>query len=395
MEKIVLYSHGGSGNRGCEAIVRGTYKMMERELSDAPMFLCSLNKDEDEEVKLPEKLEIIPYSNYVRRHSVEHLIAACKNRLFRDTSSYVTLAQRNLYKQFGNHTLAISIGGDNYCYTDSKWLYLSHKKAKERKTKTVLWGCSLEADNMDEEMIADLSQYDLIVARESLTYDLLLNKGIAKNTKLYPDPAFLLDSKKVELPPSFVPGNTIGMNLSPYIFRSDLPKEQVLDVYAAFIERVLQTTDFHIAFIPHVFWRDSNDVEVMNAVYERVRGRGRITNITDKYNCMEMKYVISQCRMFIGARTHSTIAAYSTCVPTLVLGYSVKSRGIARDIFGSEKHMVIPVQSIRDPQDLMQAFQYIETHEERLRHDLRQMMPDYKDRAGQACSEIGKLLKGS
>ena len=28
MSKIVLYSHGGSGNHGCEAIVRGTYKIL-------------------------------------------------------------------------------------------------------------------------------------------------------------------------------------------------------------------------------------------------------------------------------------------------------------------------------------------------------------------------------
>lgn len=50
--------------------------------------------------------------------------------------------------------------------------------------------------------------------------------------------------------------------------------------------------------------------------------------------------------MFIGVRIYVTIAAYSTEVPTLVLGYSVKSRGIAKDIFGSEENYVIPVQDI-------------------------------------------------
>ena len=46
-------------------------------------------------------------------------------------------------------------------------------------------------------------------------------------------------------------------------------------------------------------------------------------------NCMVIKGYISRCELFIGARTHATIAAYSTGVPTLVLGYSVKARGIA------------------------------------------------------------------
>jgi colanic acid/amylovoran biosynthesis protein len=64
--------------------------------------------------------------------------------------------------------------------------------------------------------------------------------------------------------------------------------------------------------------------------------------------------------MFVGARTHATIAAYSSCVPTLVVGYSVKARGIARDIFGSEENMVIPVQSLEHEDDLVNAFKYIQ-----------------------------------
>ena len=39
--------------------------------------------------------------------------------------------------------------------------------------------------------------------------------------------------------------------------------------------------------------------------------------------------------------------AYSSCVPTLVVGYSVKARGIARDIFGTEDRYVLPVQSLQ------------------------------------------------
>lgn len=62
----------------------------------------------------------------------------------------------------------------------------------------------------------------------------------------------------------------------------------------------------------------------------------------------QYKSIISRCDMFIGARTHATIAAYSTCVPTLVIGYSVKSKGIAKDIFGTDEGLVIPVSEITD-----------------------------------------------
>jgi polysaccharide pyruvyl transferase WcaK-like protein len=50
----------------------------------------------------------------------------------------------------------------------------------------------------------------------------------------------------------------------------------------------------------------------------------------------QVKWVISKCRYFIGARTHATVAAFSTGVPTISIAYSKKARGINRDIFGHE-----------------------------------------------------------
>jgi polysaccharide pyruvyl transferase WcaK-like protein len=58
----------------------------------------------------------------------------------------------------------------------------------------------------------------------------------------------------------------------------------------------------------------------------------------------------------VGARTHSTIAAYSSGVKTLVIGYSVKSRGIAKDLFGDYEGYVLPVQELSSPDALVEAY---------------------------------------
>ena len=47
-------------------------------------------------------------------------------------------------------------------------------------------------------------------------------------------------------------------------------------------------------------------------------------------------------RAFAGARTHATIAAISSCVPTLSLAYSRKARGLNQDVFGSQEYCVQP-----------------------------------------------------
>ena len=92
---------------------------------------------------------------------------------------------------------------------------------------------------------------------------------------------------------------------------------------------------------------------------------------------MELKGYIARCRMFIGARTHATIAAYSSCVPTLVLGYSVKSRGIARDLFGTEDNYVIPVQNVVDSDTLAEGFRWLLVHQNDIRSHLEIVMPQY------------------
>ena len=91
----------------------------------------------------------------------------------------------------------------------------------------------------------------------------------------------------------------------------------------------------------------------------------------------------------MGARTHSTIAAYSTCIPTLVVGYSVKARGIAKDLFGTDENYVLPVQDLKETTDLWNAFQWVYQRKDDIRNHLQEIMPDYIERAKSA----GELLK--
>ncbi|MDO5124498.1 MAG: polysaccharide pyruvyl transferase family protein, partial [Eubacteriales bacterium] len=87
----------------------------------------------------------------------------------------------------------------------------------------------------------------------------------------------------------------------------------------------------------------NNDLKPLESLFSIYKDSGRVVLIKD-HNCEELKGYISRCRFFVGARTHATIAAYSTCVPTLVVGYSIKSKGIAKDLFGTFEKYVVPVQ---------------------------------------------------
>ena len=90
----------------------------------------------------------------------------------------------------------------------------------------------------------------------------------------------------------------------------------------------------------------------------------------------------------ITARTHASIAAYSSCIPVLVLGYSVKSRGIARDIFGTDENYVLPVQGLKSDDSVVDAFLWLEDHCAEVQNHLKMVMPQYIERSRSA----GKLV---
>lgn len=143
--------------------------------------------------------------------------------------------------------------------------------------------------------------------------------------------------------------------------------------YQKLIDYIISTTDMKVLLIPHVVWDGNDDRKPLRKLYDSFKNSGRIQLIEDQ-NCINLKEIISCCRFFIGARTHSTIAAYSTGVPTVVVGYSVKAKGIAVDLFGTDKNFVLPVQDISDADDLLKAFEWLVVHEVEIKSKLEREM---------------------
>ena len=387
MKNCFLYSHGGSGNHGCEAIVRGTQKIIGKE----DMMVYSLNKEEDKLYGLDKVVRLSDLRVNYSKFSLKRIIASLKIKLFKDYYYAERIEFDHLFNQYGKNDLAISIGGDNYCYSGYDMYEVLNNEFNKNGTKTVLWGCSVEPKLIDEKMAEDLERYSLITTRESISYEAV--KKVNKNTKLIPDPAFQLEKIELPLPKGFELNNTIGINMSPMIMSYETSDGSAMKNYENLIQHIIETTNMQIALIPHVVWESNDDRKPLKVLYDKFKDTNRVIMLDD-YNCMELKGFISRCRMFIGARTHSTIAAYSTCVPTLVIGYSVKAKGIAKDIFGTYENYVLPVQSLSNKDDLINAFERMKTNEDVIRKHLNEFMPGYKSKALKGKVEIEKLLEG-
>lgn len=387
-DRIVMYLHGGSGNHGCEAIVNSTCRMIE----EIPKLLVTNSEREDRHYSVEPLCDILQ-ERKIAEHFFAHVWYYAWRKVFRDPESFM----RYRFKEVLGKNLAplyLSIGGDMYCYEISKKEAVTANSAFNRAgAKTVLWGCSLEPELLqDPEIVEDMRRYALITPRESITTQALAAAGVTENVKQFPDPAFALQPEETKLPFGFSVGNTIGINISPMIVRHETKSGITIENYRKLIDFILETTDCHIALIPHVMWKYNDDRLTINELYDGYQGNDRVVKFEDM-SCGKIKYIISQCRAFIGARTHATIAAYSSSVPTLVVGYSVKARGIAKDLFGTEEHYVLPVQKLSEPGELIGAFSWMMEREDEIRTGLQKRMPGYCAEAAKAGDEIRRLWK--
>lgn len=381
MDKYVLYGNGSSGNHGCEAIYRGTHEL----LGDT-MVIQSENIPEDQKYGIHEIAELnkaIDGKPSVWETADAYFKLKAKKQ-FVDMDGVRYLPSIKKVSLISN--IALSVGGDNYCYGYPEiYAYLNNAYHKNGM-KTVLWGCSVEPDLMkDSRVVKDLNTYDLIVARESITFEAVKNTGA--NVICSPDPAFFM---KPEDSGHIFTKETVGINCSPMIISNEKSKGIVYRNYVELISYILQNTSMNIALVPHVVWSRSDDCAVLNKIYEEFNHDPRLILIEDQ-NAQRLKDVISRCSCFVGARTHATIAAYSTGVPTLVVGYSVKARGIAKDLFGNDKQYMISAQSFQNDSDLTKEFIQMFENRDSIHEQLIRKTDGYRAIADQAAEKVKSL----
>lgn len=385
--KIMMFAHGGSLNRGCEAIVRSSANIIKERLQGVKVYLASGKPDTDRVIKnLDEIFDASPMG--IKKYSKEWFISSVHAKVFKDESYALRKIEGRTIDRINAVDICLSIGGDNYCYGEQPALYEIDRSVKREGKKLVLWGCSIGEEDMSEHKLNDLEKFDLILARETLTYRMLESKGL-KNVKLCADPAFTMEKEELVLPEGWQEGNTIGINFSPLVWKRN--KKSNIAV-KELINHILDTTDMTIALTPHVIIEGNNDFEVLNEFYQQFKDTGRVIILPDNLNAIQYKGYIARMRYFIGARTHATIAAYSSYVPTLVLGYSVKSRGIAKDLFGQEK-LVLSIDEISDSEKLKMKFDEMVSEEKELKNTLQVSVPKIKEMSYKAVDYLNELAK--
>ncbi|BBL66269.1 hypothetical protein MSMAT_0246 [Methanosarcina mazei TMA] len=400
---FILAGNGPYDNRGCEAIVRGTVKILRHYYKD-PSFFCISHFKNQEQFERQSREEFDPA--IIHRKTNRRQSKYDPNWLLRLPlrSVYPELYKNWMYKEMiphiENSNSVLSIGGDNYSLDygiPRSFTYLDDV-VLERKKPLIIWGASVgpfkKIPEYENFMKSHLQNITGIFARESATIEYLNKIGITDNVYKVADPAFLMDATE---PPSDkqieIEENSIGINLSSLMARyvSNGNLEVWINKASIILEEIAKKTDNKIYLIPHVTTPSSNDYLFLKEVKERMKtSEEKIILLPPIYNASETKWIISKMRLFAGARTHSTIAALSSYVPTLSFAYSIKAKGINKDVFGHEDYCLNPEKLT--PETVVEKIESMLEKEKEIRSELKAAIPKIKDEALLAGETLMKII---
>jgi len=251
-----------------------------------------------------------------------------------------------MFSYLKNTKAILSVGGDNYSldYGKPELFTVLDEIAFKYKKPIIIWGASIGPFNKlpkyEEYIINHFKKVTGIFVRESVSFDYLASKGLRENVYLSADPAFLLKSVEPVLDRPIVDG-AVGINLSPlmarYVTGGNYKKWVILA--ADIVREICAVTRRKIYLIPHETSPHTNDYVFLSDVLSLLH-EVDVTLISNRYNAAETKWIIGKMASFAGARTHSTIAAISSGVPTLSFVYSIKATGINKDFFGHDQYCI-------------------------------------------------------
>ena len=341
----LLYGHGGSYNHGAEAITSCTINLLRRLSPSCHITLSSHFPEQDKEFGL------MP-DEFVTRD----INGKNNAEVYRFVLDVIT-----------KETVAIHVGGDNYCYKNWQRYALISDAAKACGGTSILWGYSVDYESIDAEKLRAFKNHDLILARESITFNALQARGL-KNVRQVCDIAFQLETKPAKF---YAERPYMVLNLSPLVCRQNAA---VLPAVRVLLYKILQVTDLDIVLMPHVTMPVDNDLDVLRKLGDI--SSERIKPLLSNWSAAQYKDVISKANFCIAARTHACIAAYSSCVPCLAIGYSTKARGIAADLDMSD--YVVDCNDFCFEEKLQSAFDNLLVNRGKLRHKLEARIGDYR-----------------
>lgn len=410
-EKYYFAGHETLTNRGCEALLRGISTIIREQRPNAEFLAPSFDRVNDAKQWSGAQAQGIRFIPAYRLPFTTRLWAKAHKSASAIRHVWIPspAIPSPILESLRNTTAGIMTGGDVLSLDYGvpplvKWMGQANSYINSGRPM-FLWAASVgpfdKAPDLERHMARHLARYAGITVRESSTLNYLNSLGL-NNVQQVADPAFVMVPEPWDISgvlPTEEGEGLLGFNISPLIkaFRND--DAHVLDMETAvidFLRDVIERTELSLVLIPHVDTVDgtewNSDFLYMQRLLTRAQlPKERVSLGPRTLNAAQVKYLISQCRYFIGARTHSTIAAWSTLVPTISIAYSIKALGLNTDLFGDLRFVLETPKVSRTT--LWESLEKLRVEEQAIKELLAERIPVWRQRARTAATQLLAVVR--
>jgi len=391
-ERFLLAGNSTYTNHGSEAIVRGTVIIL-REFFDRPEIV-SAETEGFPYSDIPEKDPGIIHKPIFlpKPHSIQWFFNQARKAILTRPVAYKHFA-RGLLPEIKKADAVLSLGGDNYI--KRPFLQIAQNDLAENlKIPTILWGASVGpftgSPRYQKSVFNHLRNLSGVFVRETVSQQYLADNGVKDNVHLVEDPAFLMEPEMPDDPEFFekLPRGAIGISLSNLFISQTRFSENHEDAVYRIVEAVRQRFGRPIILVPHCVNYGRDDHALLNGVLKENASRWPdVICLPKLWTAAQIKWVISKLHAFVGARAHSTIAAFSTYVPTVSLVYSFKAEGFNQRLFNCLDYVVKKEQC--EPELIVEKLELVMDNSDEIRKNLQEKMIEVRKGAMRA----GQLLK--
>lgn len=399
MKIFYFTGHRTLKNKGCEALVRSTAGLINDYYGrgNVCIYVPSNNIEEDK-IQFPDYEEygiefVSAYIPKITRFWVNFQMLPLP---FLKKMNWPFKIEKKMWDIIDSVDAVFAIGGDNYSldYKIPSLIVAIDSIAIKLKKPIFLWGGSVGPFSALPSYVPfiknHLESFNLIGVRESKSFNYLTNNLELNNVIKMADPAFNLIPEKIKDELNFkeFDKKVLGFNISPLIERFNKGDFILIQEVQKFLELVIREYDLNILLIPHVTITGNDDYEYMHKIFKFLNDKypNRVIIANKNYNAAQIKYLMKKVNYFIGARTHSTIAAMSSLVPTISISYSIKAIGINEDIFDTQD--VLLATSDVSCENLIKKLDYLVNNFNFLESKLIEAVPRLQESSRKAMFQI-------
>lgn len=344
--KITIATCIGFTNRGAEALLRTRIEAIRSYIPDAQFCVLTIYRDSCSPIEgveyiqtfggQREKLKSPRYLASSLLQAVIWTFEAVRFRYFGKTflPDLRKIAESDLFVSTDGDVL-----GEDYGLPPYAWrLYYLTLGSILRKPVVIYAEGLGPFRSRAAKMLSKwfFSRCSYISVRDEQSKLNLRSIGITRDVDVVADSAFLLKQDFQGIPAASASDKPLfGIAVSKLATEYGFGHGAGVDAYSAFLTFTAEIIDWliedykaNVILMPHVVQVNRNDFKTAQDIRDQVKRKDAVEIIGSEFNASQLKAFISRCDLLIASRMHAAIAALSSGVPVIGIGYSHKMKGV-------------------------------------------------------------------